>query len=541
MLDAHGSAIRVGIPAMTRALWVGFVASADRFPNRPALSVSGRTLTYAELRGAACAVAATLQVHRDATATPLTAVFAYRSATAFVAVLGALLAGHGYVPLNPMFPVERTKVMLSRSGSRTLVVDSESSVHLETLLADAERTLVILPDSTDVADWRTRLPQHDWLGASDLEAATTWQRPPENPDAIAYMLFTSGSTGVPKAVIVAHRNVVAFVDHISRLYEISEHDRFSQMFDMTFDLSVFDMFVCWERGALLCCPTQKTLIKPGRFIRDNQLTIWFSVPSTAIFMKQLGMLKPGRYPSLRLSLFCGEPLPVTSITAWGDAAPNSVLENLYGPTELTIACTRYRWNPDISPAASELGIVPIGYPFPEMSVLVVDEELKEVAPGEIGELLMTGPQTSLGYWRDEGKTAAAFIIPPGQGRIFYRTGDRVRSTTSDKPMTHLGRMDFQVKVFGYRVELGEIEAVIREASGSDGVVALGWPRTDSGFGGIEAFVEGQGDATSLRDQVGQRLPDYMTPRRIHFLDRLPRTTNDKFDRKTLTDLLKEGL
>ena len=199
--------------------------------------------------------------------------------------------------------------------------------------------------------------------------------------------------------MVAHRNVISFVDYIADRLEVTERDIVSQMFDLTFDLSAFDMFVSWERGACVCCPSQKTLINPVQFIRGNGLTIWFSVPSTVSLMKQMGLLKPGAFPSLRLSLFCGEPLPVSCADAWLRAAPNSILENLYGPTELTIACTSYRWDPERSPAESELGIVPIGFPYRGMNVLVADKDLNEVNPGAEGELLMNGPQMSLGYWR----------------------------------------------------------------------------------------------------------------------------------------------
>src|SRR5205823_14365849 len=144
---------------------------------------------------------------------------------------------------------------------------------------------------------------------------------------------------------------------------------------------------------------------------------------TVAFMKQLGTLKPCRFKSLRLSLFCGEPLPVTSAAAWQQAAANSLLENLYGPTELTISCTFYRWDPLRSPAESEFEIVPFGYPHRGMNVLVADGNLNEVAPGEEGELLMNGPQMSPGYWKDPDKTAAAFVIPPGTSDGYYRTGD----------------------------------------------------------------------------------------------------------------------
>lgn len=526
-----------------RALWAGFMRSAEMFPDRPAVLAEGKTLTYEELRERGCRIAATIQGRQDSSITPLTAVFGYRSPTAFAGVLGSLLAGNGYVPLNRTFPVDRTQVMFARSECSSIVVDTGSLPQLDKLLEESQKALlVLLPDMENVEPLRKQWPRHIFAGSNDLTPSHNWQEPEVRPNAIAYLLFTSGSTGIPKGVMVAHRNVTAFLDYMVDRYEMTEKDRLSQMFDMTFDLSVFDMFVSWECGACVCCPSQKALIKPGKFIQDMELTVWFSVPSTAVFMKQLGMLKPDRYPSLRFSLFCGEPLPVSSASAWLQAAPNSILENLYGPTELTIACTLYRWDPDRSLDEAELGIVPIGYPYPGMGVLVADENLKEVAPGEEGELLMNGPQISLGYWKDPEKTATAFVVPPGKESVYYRTGDRVRRPVGDAPLTHLGRIDFQVKILGHRVELGEIEAVVRKACGLDGVLAVGWPTTPSGYGGAEVFIEGEAkDKDGLRSIVASELPDYMVPKRFHFMDRLPRNVNNKFDRKAMLKLLEEGL
>src|ERR1700686_1979542 len=394
-------------------MWSGFLRSAEKFADRPALFSGSKFLKYSELREISCRVAATIQAHVDPAGTPLTAVFAYRSPTAFIGVLGSLLAGNGYVPLNRTFPIERTQVMLERSGCRSVIVDEGSLPQLNQLLEPPSSPLLVLaPDALDFSQYKQQWPQHTFLPAPELQPAQNWREPAFEIDSIAYLLFTSGSTGIPKGVAVAQRNVTAFLDYMVERYQITESDRLSQMFDMTFDLSVFDMFVAWERGACVFCPSQKTLIKPGKFIKDSELSVWFSVPSTAVFMKQLGMLKPGQYPSLRLSLFCGEPLPVSSATAWLEAAPKSTLENLYGPTELTIACTLYRWDPTRSPCESELGTVPIGYPYPNMGVLVVDDNLLEVSAGQEGELLMNGPQMSLGYWKDPPKTAAAFMVPP---------------------------------------------------------------------------------------------------------------------------------
>jgi non-ribosomal peptide synthetase component F len=339
--------------------------------------------------------------------------------------------------------------------------------------------------------------------------------------------------------MVSHQNVTSFLDYMVDRCEITDQDRLSQMFDMTFDLSVFDMFAAWERGACVCCPSEKMLINPGSFINDARLTIWFSVPSTAVFMKRLGALKSGTYPNLRVSMFCGEALPVEVAKAWADAAPNSIVENIYGPTELTIACTYYRWDSVRTPSETEYGVVPIGQPFPGMVPMVVDESLTEVKPSEDGELLMTGPQLSLGYWNDPARTAAAFVTPPGRSVVYYRTGDRVRRPIGNGPMLYLGRVDNQIKILGHRVELGEIEAVVREVSGVDGVVALGWPKNPGGASGVEVFLQTEGPTRpELKERVAKRLPAYMAPRRYHCLGQFPLNTNGKYDRIALAKSLE---
>jgi len=471
----------------------------------------------------------------------LTAVFAYRSETAFSGILAALFSGHGYVPLNPNFPPERTRTMLMRAGCRRMIVDSESEKLLSQILEGMDESLVILlPEKNDVKTLSEHFPSHTFLSSADLLPPWEWVRNDPPVDSAAYVLFTSGSTGIPKGVMVSHRNVLSFIDVMVERYQVREEDRFSQMFDMTFDLSIFDMFLAWERGACVCCPTKKQVVIPNRFIRDSKISIWFSVPSTGIFMKSMRMLKPDEFPNLRLSLFCGEALPEKLVTAWSEAAPRSIIENLYGPTELTIACTLYRWNPETSPQECVNGVVPIGKEYPGMSVLVANEKLEEVAPGETGELLMTGPQLSLGYWRDSEKTAAAFVVPPGKNRIYYRTGDRVRRPAGDAPLVYLGRMDTQVQIRGHRVELGEVEAVLREEAQTDLAVALGWPVTPSGANGVVGFLKGPvGTHREIIAGLQRRLPEYMVPKELRIVVDFPLNSNGKIDRKALFNMLGE--
>ncbi len=513
----------------------GFLRSVHSFPDRRALEVSGQVLTYADLFHRAAALAATLDRHQPDSQPPLTAVFAYRSATAFAGVLGALLRGHGYVPLNRTFPPERTRTMLMRSGCRSMVVDNESAKQLDQALQGIEpEMLVVLPELSDVRDFSARWPMHRFVASEGLSSCQEWHAPEVSSDSLAYLMFTSGSTGTPKGVMVTHGNVRHYIDSFLAQFPVSHEDRFSQTFDMTFDLSVADMFVAWERGACVCCPSAKALINPGHFINDSGLTIWFSVPSTAMFMKRLGALKPGTYPGLRLSMFCGEALPVELARAWAEASPASEVVNLYGPTELTIACTCYGWDSARSSFEANNGVVPIGEPFPRMLPLVVDESLNEVMPGQDGELLMTGPQLSPGYWQDPVKTSASFITIPGRTEAYYRTGDRVRKPAAGEPILYLGRFDNQVKVLGHRVELGEVEAVVRRESGVDGVVAVGWPRTPAGAGGVEVFLEIEGpEEPGLKERIARHLPAYMVPRRFHCLPGLPLNVNGKYDRHDL--------
>jgi amino acid adenylation domain-containing protein len=529
---------------MTRlhqSLSSGFLRSATRFPDREALNVAGREVTYHELAERAKRLAATLQAGAAAGEVPLTAVFASRSVAAYAAVLGVLMAGRGYVPLNRTFPIDRTTLMLERSLCSSVIVDEASEAQLDRLLASMTRPLLLIfPDRSDVADLTSKYPAHRFVGASNFASVDQWTPADVSADSIAYLLFTSGSTGQPKGVMVSHRNVLHYVNYVTNRYGFSSNDRVSQTFDLTFDLSAHDLFVAWESGACVCCPTQKQLIKPGAFVNDSRLTVWFSVPSTAMFMHRFGVLKPDLYPRLRLSLFCGEALPVEIIRQWALAAPNSVIENLYGPTELTIACTAYRWDNKKSENEVEQGIVPIGEPFDGMQALIVDEQLRESGEGVDGELLMTGPQISLGYWQDEERTRRAFVAVAGRDGVYYRTGDRVCRRAPQKPLVYLGRLDSQIKVLGHRVELGEVEAAVRKASGVSGVVAIGWPVTGSGADAIEVFLQtNEYDVSTLLTNLKAKLPPYMIPRKIRLLSKFPLNANGKYDRAALLEKLKE--
>jgi amino acid adenylation domain-containing protein len=516
----------------THAAQSGFLRSVEQYPDEVCLRWDGGTLTYAQMADRAMRIA-----NAVGDASPV-AILAGRGPTAYAGVLGTLMAGAAYVPLNTAYPAGRNRVILERSGAAAVIADGEGLAQLPAILTET------VPETLIVADDPVTPPvpidvRHPVVRPRDSRAAFD---PPAtvDRDAPAYLMFTSGSTGVPKGVAVSHANVRALVSRLSARYRLTSADRLSQMFDLTFDLSVFDQFMTWEAGACLVCPSRADLLNPAGFIREHGLTVWFSVPSAAMFMRRLGALAPGSFPSLRWSLFCGEPLPAELAEAWSAAAPGSTLENLYGPTEVTVACTVYRWRGDASRLQCVHGIVPIGEPFPGLDVMLANASLQEVPAGERGELVVSGDQVTLGYWNDHERTRAAFVVPPGRSATYYRTGDVVVRPTADAPLCYLGRMDHQVKILGHRVELLEIEAALREATGRDSVAVVAWPRTESGAGGVVAFLGGgRVDAAGLRATLASRLPPYMVPRQVHELPELPLTPNGKIDRRAL-ELLLEG-
>ena len=521
-----------------RTLISGFLRSLRTHPDRVALELGDQLLTYAELWERAGRIANALNqcLNPDA---QLVALFASRSVAAYSGVLGILAAGRGYVPLNPKFPLERTLTMLSASGCKAVVVGAECEEALITLLPRITEPLVwILPDSTEPTGKDSFAP-HRVIRRKDMQGVAEPRDPDVDGSATAYLLFTSGSTGIPKGVPISQANVASYLSYAGPRFAIRPDDRCSQNFDLTFDVSVHDLFVCWDAGAALC-PFPEQYLVPASLINEKELTVWFSVPSVVMFATKLGLLEPGAFPSLRLSLFAGEALSARLAVAWQQAAPRSVLENIYGPTEATITITGYRWDPDRSPAECVRGIVPIGWIYEGQECCVVNENLSPLPNGESGELCLAGSQVAAGYLNDPIRTRQQFVQLPGSERThWYRTGDLVKRDERGC-IYYLGRIDHQVKISGYRVELQEIEHVLREAADTELAVAVPWPLSDGTASGIVAVIGGSDSSRDSRiiKLCQEKLPRYMVPSRIYHFADLPLNVSGKIDRPKIALLVQ---
>jgi amino acid adenylation domain-containing protein len=483
--------------------------------SRLALSVDGQNVSYSELAALSQRMAAWLN-QDPVRPRGFVAILASRSIEAYVGVLGTGWNGDAYVPLNPKLPEDRLATLLDIIQPVALITDEGGRKALTGRALQAAPAMVL--NSLD-----------------DLPVFNPQDRPRQmEAEDRAYMIFTSGSTGVPKGVVVPLRAIHALVAGMQEVYGFGPHDRFSKAYNLSFDGSIHDMFTCWNAGASLHPVPARQLMAPAKFIQDKQLTMWTSVPSTAVFLERMKMLQPGAFPSLRYTIFSGEPLPLRSAQAWQKAAPNSVVDNICGHTECCCFSTLERLSdpPNVTP---KLGLVAVGKPLPGFEAAVFDKDCRPLPPGQEGELALSGPQVAQGYFHDPERTATRF--PSINGKTWYRTGDLV-VVDEVGSLHHLGRIDNQVKILGHRVELGEVESHLSAICGTDAVAAVAWPVEHGSARGIAAFHTTEGLlAQEIRDKMTLRVPRYMVPQQVRRLERIPLTEQGKIDRATLKAML----
>jgi D-alanine--poly(phosphoribitol) ligase subunit 1 len=497
------------ISEMVTSILSRFIECSTQFPDAPAIFIDHRSYTYGELNGLCSAVGALLKAH-DIRKGDRVGIFTENNIYTYASLLGILSCGAGYVPLNHDMPVERNKGIIADAGLKVLLYSENEEKAHELSLASGR---ACRPINNRITPNQGKLEPVNQMH-SDL----------------CYLLYTSGTTGKPKGVPIYHRNLAAFMDMIleSGRYDFNRNDRFLQMFELTFDLSVFSFLVPLSVGASFYpIPRQGiTYLEVADTLQTREITVALMVPSVINYLRPyFGEIN---LPQLRYSLFCGEALYHDTLSSWSQCVPSAKIENLYGPTEATIFCLRYEWEPGESPHPQGKGIVPIGRPMEGMDAVIMDDNGLD----EEGELCLSGEQVTLGYWNNPSKSAEAFRTKNGDK--FYRTGDLCKIDQAGN-FLYLGRIDNQIKIDGHRVELEEIEFHARLFCGDKQVIAA-VNTSEAGGHFILLFIESEKDLRQgLRDHLKKHLPDYMMPKEIITVSLFPLNTNGKIDRKALVN------
>ncbi|GAC1535387.1 MAG: D-alanine--poly(phosphoribitol) ligase subunit DltA [Herpetosiphon sp.] len=475
---------------------------AKIIPDRVAHQSGDRALTYGELARRSDAVAAYLVSIDPDDRTPV-AVIGHKEPEMLVAFLGAVKAGRPYVPIDTALPQQRIDRIIEHAVARIILTPA---------------IVAALPSAAPV-------PAHHAVG----------------PDDPFYIIFTSGSTGEPKGVVITYSCLTTFVEWMLAEHPFVDHrEVFLNQAPFSFDLSVMDLYLSLATGGTLWSITRDQLADPRLLfpsLAQSGITTWVSTPSCLQLCLADRSFNPSLLPAIRRFLFCGETLAPDAAAHLIERFPQAEIWNTYGPTEATVATTSVRIDRDVIDRWTPL---PVGYPMPGSRVFIADEHDRPLPDGTSGQIIIAGANVSPGYFNMPEQTARAFFTI--DGRRAYRTGDQGHIAAG--MVFFAGRMDNQIKLHGYRIELGDIEAGLCALPGVRDAVVL--PVIKRGQAeSLAAFVllsESPNCSTwdlsqKLRSQLSARLPAYMLPRRFHLLTTFPMTTNGKADRRQLATLL----
>ena len=489
-------------------------AQLDINSDRSAFFINSTYYSYGELTKRVASIQAVID-DRSSSTNQIIAVVANSDLDTYASILAILFSGHGYLPINPQSPVERNIAILQQTDVDLLLSSKNPSI-----------------PSLELA-----LPNLHIAVTQGLQPAKKSIYLKSVPDTnFAYLLFTSGSTGIPKGVPISRKNLNAFLVGFFDIVPLHADDRVLQMFDLTFDFSVMSLFAPLVVGACVypAATDELRFMSVYRLLEEQKVTCAPMVPSVLTFLRPY--FEDIKLKELTVSVFCGEPLLAQIAQEWSACGPQMRIINFYGPTEATVFCSAYEWLPNQQKSVN--GALSIGKAMSRSTMLVVDEQGSVLPPNQSGELCLAGDQLTTGYWRDPQRNHEAFIYIQQLGSPvrFYRTGD-IAYIDEEGDFMYQGRLDQQVKVQGFRIELAEIEHHARLCPGVKQAAAV---TTANQAGSIEIVLcldKYEGDVKEVLIMLRGKLPAYMIPTRVVNFPDLPLNKNGKVDRVALRGLV----
>ena len=463
-----------------------------------------------------------------------------RNFSVYYGILGAIYSTCTYVPINEKYTEDRIIKIIKESEISILIGNKKSITTIRGAINAANIKFILLPEDEPSDEINTLPSDINYFYKSDLLNLKPIPPKESSPSHIFYILFTSGSTGNPKGVMVTDKNLEVFINNINKFYNLPIGYRASQTFDLGFDLSVVDTFFTWINGGELCLLNQSELIMPFDYIKREKINFWFSVPTLANFIYKMNFLKVNSFPDLKYTLFCGEALPKGLTDAWQKAAPNSSIENYYGPTEATVSISRYLYKKEFKNRSFNNQILPIGKIFYDHSFAIVDEKLNQMQKGKKGQLIIKGKQIAKGYINDIEKTQKVFKKMPWDisNEIWYLTGD-IAFVNDFEEIEYIGRIDNQLKIAGRRVETGEIEGAILKSNLIKDIIIVPKKDLDGSVKSLIGFTTSQ-ISDEKKNNINKHALKYIEklflPSKIVVIEKMPQTVNGKTDRKKLFDI-----
>jgi D-alanine--poly(phosphoribitol) ligase subunit 1 len=512
------------------------IETSRKYPTQIALKIGNDSYTYNDLFCLASKISTILNdlgVHGKAIG-----IVGQKRLSTYAGILASLISGSYYVPINPKNNIEKNKIIIKDAAIKCFIGVKNDIEKIKLFDFDnisQNNFLVILPE--DKLDSRNASIK-DKVDVKNTEEK--YFPRPACPNNLAYIMFTSGSTGKPKGVKVTYRNLNAWLCNMSKIFRQKSFIS-SQTYDFSFDLSVADLLLAWTSGGSLVTLPEEEMLLPHEFINREKIEFWSSVPTLLSFMNKMELLKENVFPTLKVSVFCGEPLTKELAELWKRAAPNSTIENYYGPTEATIWITRYSYDSNIGYKFHN-NIIPIGKIFPDHRVEIVNKDGSLVKKKEIGQLIYSGAQITEGYLNDEVKTRLSFVKFDWDkfDSIWYMSGDLAFINDNDD-IEFIGRIDTQIKINGRRLELGEIEFFLRKFKKLNDVVVV--PKKENNtIVTLYAYTLNtidENDRKKIYELSDSFIDKIFFPRKFISLKKFPLTTSGKIDRNALLKLTDE--